>query len=99
MHDSHHLFTLGPILFCRRCGAVKSVSSGHSISRPCRGWAPKGTQILVKSLLKGKPASRFYLKILRDSATPVKRLLSKTKPTLNIQAPHYDVAHQATLDA
>ena len=38
--EGHSAFTLGPITFCRRCGATKSLSQGLSIKRPCRRWAP-----------------------------------------------------------
>ena len=36
----HVIYTVGPMTFCRICGAIKTVSKGKRLTEPCRGWAP-----------------------------------------------------------
>ena len=79
----HSAYTLGPITFCKRCGATKSLSQGMSLQRPCRRWAPAGTRAGIKTLLRGKPQP-FYQRILLNAAAPVRRIRQKTTP-----APRY----------
>jgi hypothetical protein len=86
--STHNTFTLGPILFCKICGATKATSQGLSLSRICRGWAPPGTQAHVKSLLRGRP-SQFYRNLLHQAATPRKRLHTKTTPTPKLIIPRH----------
>ena len=88
----HLLFSLGPIIFCRRCGATKSLSAGHSLQRPCRRWAPKGTLGGIRCLLRGKAPNKFYRDILASATLPVKRLRTKTKPTPRLVVPAYLIA-------
>jgi hypothetical protein len=83
------MFTVGPIIFCKKCGATKSHSSGTSLARPCRRWAPPGTQGLIKSFLKGKAPNKFYREVLRNATLPVKRLRTKTRPTPKLVIPSH----------
>ena len=88
----HCLFSLGPIIFCRRCGATKSLSQGRSLQRPCRRWAPKGTIGLIRTLLRGKAPNKFYRDLLHSTTLPVKRLRTKTKPTPRLIIPAHLIA-------
>ena len=90
----HEAFNLGPITFCRRCGATKSLSQGHSLRRPCRRWAPLGTRAQVKCLLQGRPPP-FYRRILREATIPVKRLRQKTAPSPRFVIPTHLRHHDA----
>ena len=82
----HECYTIGCIVFCRRCGATRSYSQGLRLTRPCRRWAPFGTRCHVSALMRGKP-NHFYRQILANSATPVKRLRSKTSPQVRFEIP------------
>jgi hypothetical protein len=88
-HQTHSIFALGPILFCKRCGATKSFSGGSSLSRPCRRWAPAGTRGLITAFLKGKAPTPFYRNILRNAAIPIRRLHTKTRPTPRLLLPSH----------
>ena len=92
--EGHSAFTLGPITFCRRCGATKSLSQGLSIKRPCRRWAPLGSRNKVKALLAGRPPP-FYRRILQGTAIPVKRLRQKTTPAPRFAIPAHLRRHDA----
>ena len=52
--SGHRTFTIGPILFCRICGATKARSQGNRLARPCRGWAPPGTRATIRARLQGR---------------------------------------------
>ena len=88
----HLAYTIGPITFCKRCGATKSLSQGLSLRRPCRRWAPPGTRSCIKSLLRGKPQP-FYRRILQNAAVPVRRLRGKTTPAPRYVIPQHLQAH------
>ena len=52
--SGHRPFAVGPILFCKICGATKSRSQGKRLARPCRGWAPPGTLATTRARLQGR---------------------------------------------
>ena len=68
----HRTYAVGPILFCRICGATKSRSTGSRLARPCRGWAPPGTRATISARLQGRNYA-FYKGMTRHlmSVTPV----------------------------
>ena len=82
----HECLTLGPIMFCKRCGATKSRSQGRLLKRSCRRWAPLGTRRLIYGLMRGKP-NAFYRRVLANATLPVKRIHSKTTPS-----PRYEIS-------
>jgi hypothetical protein len=86
--EGHTCFALGPIIFCKICGGTRS-SSGNLLNRACRGWAPPGTMGHVKALLKGRPCSGFYRKLLIRQCTPLRRLACKTKPVVRCLVPRH----------
>jgi ribonuclease HI len=86
--EGHTCFALGPIIFCKVCGGTRS-SSGILLKRACRGWGPPGTMCNVKALLKGRPCSGFYRKLLLKQCTPLRRLSCKTKPVVRCQVPRH----------
>ena len=64
----HRTFTIGPILFCKICGATKTFSGGGRLARPCRGWAPKRTLATTRARLQGRNYA-FYRDLVLHSAT------------------------------
>ena len=62
----HLPFTIGPILFCKICGATKSRSQGSRLARPCRGWAPPGTRTAIKYRMRGQTYA-FYRNVVSNN--------------------------------
>jgi hypothetical protein len=86
--DGHTCFALGPIVFCKVCGGTRS-TKGNLLRKACRGWAPAGAKSHINAMMKGRPCSGFYRKLLLLQCTPLRRLSSKTKPIVRCQVPRH----------
>ena len=74
----HVIYTIGPITFCKLCGATKSLSEGSRLAKPCRRWAPKGTRAVIMARLRGKTFG-FYRSISQGHSNSV-RAITTTLP-------------------
>ena len=58
-HQTHQLWVVGGICFCRMCGFLASFRHRSKLQKPCRGFCKTGFQGRLNKLLQGRLPSGF----------------------------------------